>query len=87
MPPAALQKFVGTYQLAPHFAITVTRNGDQLSAKATGQGTALIYPQSASEFFYEGVDARIRFITDHHGKVTGLVLHQDGRDVPGKRIK
>jgi hypothetical protein len=33
------------------------------------------------------VDARISFITDASGKVTQLVLHQGGRDMPARKIK
>jgi hypothetical protein len=32
------------------------------------------------------VDAVIMFERDAGGAVTGLVLHQNGRDVPGKKL-
>jgi hypothetical protein len=31
------------------------------------------------------VDAEIEFIKDKDGAVTGLILHQGGRDIPGPR--
>jgi CubicO group peptidase (beta-lactamase class C family) len=81
-----LQKFVGQYQLAPKFIITVRRTGDQLNAQATGQPSAPIFPESGTEFFYKVVDAQLSFVQNSSGQVTGLVLHQGGRDVPAKKI-
>lgn len=83
-----LQRFVGIYQLAPDFEITITRNGDQLQEQATGQSALPIYPSGGNSFFLKGVDAQIRFATDQNGKVTGLVLHQNGEDHAGRlRVK
>ncbi len=76
----ALQAFVGRYQLAPNFILTVTQDGTQLSAQATGQPSVPIYPAGPKEFFYKVVDARITFTAD------GLVLHQNGAHMPAKRI-
>jgi hypothetical protein len=38
------------------------------------------------DFFLTVVDAQITFVRDSTGVVTGLVLHQNGRDVPGRRV-
>jgi CubicO group peptidase (beta-lactamase class C family) len=81
-----LQKFVGQYQLAPKFIITVRRTGDQLDAQATGQPSAPIFPESGTEFFYKVVDAQLGFVQNSAGQVTGVVLHQGGREMPAKRI-
>jgi CubicO group peptidase (beta-lactamase class C family) len=87
LPATALEKFVGTYQLSPKFSITITRKGDQLKAQATGQPAFLIFPETKTEFFLKAVDAQISFQTNDKGEVTGLVLHQNGLDAPGKKIK
>jgi len=81
----ALGKFVGNYQLAPNFVIAITLAGDQLSEQATGQKACPIFPESNTEFFLKAVDAQISFEEDSAGKVTGLVFHQDGHDLPGKK--
>ncbi len=86
LPPGALQKFVGQYQLAPEFILTVRREGDQLSAQATGQSSAAIFPESKTAFFYKAVDAQVSFVQGADGGVTGLILHQGGRDMPAKKI-
>lgn len=87
MSPESLQKFAGSYQLAPGFVIAVTLEGDRLKAQATGQPSAPIFPESNTEFFYKVADAQITFKMDDNGKVTGLVLHQHGRDMPAEKIK
>lgn len=80
-----LERYVGTYELAPQFRIVVTREGDGLFAQATGQGKYRLWPYAETEFFYREVDAQIGFVRDTTGKVTGLVLHQGGRDMPGRK--
>ena len=84
--PKVFDGYVGSYELVPGFVITITREGEHLMAQATGQQKAEIFPESEREFFYKVVDAQITFVTDALGKTTGLVLHQNGRDLPGKRV-
>jgi D-alanyl-D-alanine-carboxypeptidase/D-alanyl-D-alanine-endopeptidase len=85
--PKLLDNYVGRYQLAPAFVLTVTREGDGLFVQATGQGKAQVFPMGPREFFYKIVEARITFVTDEAGRATSLVLHQNGADVPGKRVE
>jgi CubicO group peptidase (beta-lactamase class C family) len=82
---SALRKLVGDYQLAPNFVVAITLAGDQLSEQATGQKACPIFPESNTEFFLKAVDAQISFKEDSAGKVTGLVFHQGGHNVPGKK--
>jgi CubicO group peptidase (beta-lactamase class C family) len=83
--PARLDAYVGEYEIAPSFAITVTRQGDHLFGQPTGQPALELFPESETRFFLKEVDAQIEFIRGADGKVTGLVLHQGNRDMPGKR--
>jgi hypothetical protein len=83
--PASLDRFVGEYQLAPTFSIVITRENDVLWAQPTGQPRFRIFPEAPAKFFLKVVDAQITFTIDGAGKVTGLTLHQGGRDVPGQR--
>ena len=85
--PEVLDLYPGEYQLAPGFMLTVTREEDKLFAQATGQPSFRVYPSSETEFFYKVVDAQITFVKDSTGRVTGLVLHQGGRDMKGTRIE
>lgn len=84
--PDDLQKFVGQYQLRPNFILTVRREGDHLTTRATGQGNVRIYPESRNEFFAKVVDAQISFLENPSGQVIGLVLHQNGRAISAKKI-
>lgn len=82
---AALDQYVGTYIASPGAAFTVTRNGDQLMVQLTGQAFEPVYPWATDQFFYKVVDAQISFVRDASGKVTQLVLHQNGHDLPAVR--
>ena len=84
--PKIFDGYVGQYQLAPNFILTITREGDQLFAQATGQPKFQIFPESQRDFFLKVVDAQITFETDASGRATSLTLHQNGRDQPAKRI-
>ncbi len=80
-----LERYVGTYELAPTFAIAVTREGNHLFAQATGQPRFEIFAETERDFFLKVVDAQITFDVDAEGRVTGMVLHQNGQNVPGRR--
>ncbi|HEX5314781.1 MAG TPA: alpha/beta fold hydrolase [Gammaproteobacteria bacterium] len=85
MAAPALDAYVGSYELAPGFVLTISRRGEQLYAQATGQGAAPIYESAKDQFFYKVVNAQISFERDAAGNVTGLVLHQNG-DHPAPRM-
>ncbi len=86
MPPEQLDAYVGEYQLAPGFILTVFRDGDQLNAKATGQGAFPIFPSAADAFFARVAGIRIDFQRGTGGKVASLVLHQNGHDSAAKKL-
>jgi CubicO group peptidase (beta-lactamase class C family) len=85
--PALFDDYVGEYQLAPTFSITVTRDGARLLTQATGQQQIEVFPESETTFFLTVVDAQLTFQRDADGKVTGLVLRQAGREMPAKKVK
>lgn len=85
--PKILDAYVGQYELAPAFIITVTREGDKLYAQATDQPKIEIFAESETEFFVTVVDAQMTFVKDEKGQVTQLILHQNGRDIPARKIK
>jgi hypothetical protein len=81
-----LERFVGRYQMAPAFFVTVTRDGDRLMAQLTNQSAYDIFPERPTGFFWKIVDAQVTFQVGPGGGATGLVLHQNGRDSLGTRI-
>ena len=82
-----LKQYIGEYQLAPTFSITVRLEGNQLKAQATGQQEFEVYPEKENVFFLKVVDAKMEFVKDAEGKVTELILHQNGLSPRGKKIK
>ena len=85
--PKVFDALVGKYQLAPGFVLSVTREDDKLFTQATGQGKVQIFPESETEYFLKVTDAQITFVKDDTGKVSRLVLHQMGRDMPAARVE
>ncbi|KAA2238503.1 serine hydrolase [Chitinophaga agrisoli] len=83
---AAYRTYAGSYLLGPGVVMTITVEGSRIYEQVTGQRRYEIFPQSPGKFFMRVVDAQITFTRDEQGKVDGLVLHQGGRDVPGKRV-
>jgi hypothetical protein len=83
--PAIYDAYAGEYELKPDFSIAITREGEQIFATPTGKPKAELFPESETRFFLKAVDAEIEFVRGADGKVTGLVLHQNGRSIPGKR--
>jgi CubicO group peptidase (beta-lactamase class C family) len=81
-----LDKYVGWYGLSKYVHYHVTRDGNTLFAKLTGQGALPIYPKTETEFFYRAVDAQISFVVGRDGKVESLVLHQNGMNQTFKSL-
>lgn len=82
-----LSSYVGTYELAPQFSIEVTLVDGSLRAQPTGQPQIRLWPESETKFFIREVDAQVTFQVAGDGTVTGLVLHQNGRDMPGRKVR
>jgi D-alanyl-D-alanine carboxypeptidase len=85
--PAVYDRLAGDYELAPDFIITILRREGRLISQATGQPEVELFPESETRFFLKVVDAQIDFVVDASGRVTGLVLHQGGRDLPAKKVR
>lgn len=85
--PKIYDAYAGEYELAPGFVLTITREQDQLFGQATGQGKAEMFPESETKFFLKVVKADVTFVKNEQGQVTGLVLSQNGQQIPGKKIK
>ena len=82
-----LNSYVGTYQLAPNFAIEVTLKDGALYGRPTDQPAFRLWPESETDFFLKEVDAQITFERDAQGRVIALVLHQNGQDTRGAKTR
>lgn len=76
LPVAALDRYVGTYQLQPGFDLAITRVGSQLILQPTGQEPDPIYAEAEARFFSKVVDATIEFEGPADSQATHLVLKQ-----------
>lgn len=85
--PEILESYVGKYQLAPNFFITVTTNDGKIYGQATGQPQFEMFASSENEFFLRIVDARITFNKASDGTIESMILHQNGQDMPGKKTE
>lgn len=82
-----LKEYVGSYQLAPNFILTVTTADGKLMAQATGQGKFEIFPSAKDKFYLKVVEARIEFNRDDAETVTSLTLFQNGAVMEAKKME
>jgi len=81
-----LETYVGTYELPPETSLVVTLEDGRLHLEVTGQGKAPLFAEAEDKFFLQVVDAQISFTRDESGVVTGLILHQGGREQPAPKV-
>lgn len=87
MDNTVFDQYVGEYELAPQYVVTVWREGFAFKAQATGQPVYEIFPESDRKFFLSVADVTLEFLRDEKQKVTGLVLSMGGHQTPGKKVK
>ncbi len=87
VPAGALQKFVGSYELAAGILFTVEARDGKLMIGLTGQPSYQVFPRSETVWFYKVVEATITFNVDKNGKCDSLVLFQNGINQTAKRKK
>jgi len=76
---ARLETYVGRYQLAPGFFISVTRDGDGLSLQIPGSPPDRLIAESETDFARRSNMAPISFQRDQAGRATGLVGNNEGQ--------
>jgi CubicO group peptidase (beta-lactamase class C family) len=86
LPREQMASYVGTYQLAPKVKLMMTFDGDQMMTQLSGQQKLQVFPEADGKFFLKVVDAQLEFVKDANGKVTHVILHQNGRDQKAARI-
>ncbi|MDB5242452.1 MAG: serine hydrolase, partial [Spirosoma sp.] len=84
---AVLESYVGKYELAPSFAITISREQGKLFGQATGQNRFELYAESKTKFYLKVVEAQVSFVPNEKGEVEQLILHQNGQNLTGKRLR
>ncbi len=85
--PAQLDRLIGTYRLSPDVEMLVSRRGDRLMAQLSGQAAARVFPDGEWDASYRIVAATLVFEPGPDGRARRVVLHQDGRAMPGDRMR
>ncbi len=88
LPASALSPLVGVYQINGGRQLDVTMHDGLLFVKSSGGGaTVRLWAERPNDFFVKEVNAQITFTRDSRGAVTGLVVHQYGRDRLAARVR
>ena len=89
-----LSRYVGVYEVVPSpqfgspgLRLDVTLRDGAFVVKPAGQPAARLWPETETDFFFKEINAQITFTHDATGEVTGLVLHLNGENRPGKKLK
>jgi len=83
---AALQAYVGEYELAPGFTLSFHAEGDRFYGRATGQDEFEVFGDGPHSFFLTVVDATVLFHPEADGSVQRITFNQGGA-MEGKRVK
>jgi CubicO group peptidase (beta-lactamase class C family) len=84
--PSQLDEFLGIYDYK-QAKMNITRHGAQLVAQLDGQPAFPIFPSGKDVFVWKIVEAKIKFLRDEDGRVTGAVHSQGGRDLDVDKIE
>jgi CubicO group peptidase (beta-lactamase class C family) len=82
-----LNKYIGSYQIAPQVLVAITIENGQLFGQATGQNKILLTAQKEDYFFIKGADVQIEFRKDSSGAVSELLLTDGGKEIFAKKIQ
>ena len=81
-----LHKYVGRYGHVPDMILTVRLEGDHLSVQENDEPRQDLWPESEATVFSKQSDDEFTFVTDAKGRVTSMILHTGGRNIPIPRI-
>jgi CubicO group peptidase (beta-lactamase class C family) len=86
--PEILEPYTGCYQMTPGIPVEVRRDlNNRLLVQIGGQDFREIFPETETNFFMKELNIQFTFQRNDRGQVTGLVLRQNGVDLPAKRTE
>jgi D-alanyl-D-alanine carboxypeptidase len=85
--PKIYDSYAGRYEIEPGVVLTLRREAEHLMVQVKGQAAAEIFPASETEYFSRRIDVQIKFVKNEQGHVTSLIIVQNGRNIPAKKIK
>lgn len=83
--PSKFPDYTGSYELVEGQRTTVSATGNQLFMQRDGREKEPLFPESPDLFFRKGVEGRIFFHRDAHGKVDALYNRRNNEDVVWKK--
>jgi hypothetical protein len=78
--PINLDEYVGSYRSASDARFVVENRNGELFARLDKQNFFAFRPIGEDLFLFDRVNARLRFEHDAQGRVTTLILKQNGRE-------
>ncbi|WP_405207617.1 DUF4440 domain-containing protein [Aquimarina sp. LLG6339-5] len=82
-----LNKYIGIYQAPKTGTVVITNKGQLLEINA-GKMNAIVYPQTENLFFHKQSPLTFEFIKDKNGKVSKIVVRENGQIVEeAKKVK
>jgi CubicO group peptidase (beta-lactamase class C family) len=82
-----VSRYLGRYELAPNFMMTIGSDGDGLTAQATNQQRSHLIAVSDSEFSVKEIRAIIRFELKGDAPAPSFTLYQNGHQTKAKRVE
>jgi len=84
---AKLADYAGTYEVARANRLTISVDADQLYRQRDDQPKGPLIQEASDIFFRKGVEGRILFRRDDHGRVDALVDRRNNEDVIWKKVQ
>ena len=85
--PDILKKYVGEYIYLSNRKLFIKMENNQLYSSDDNKAWIPMYAESESKFFMKVEDVSFTFIKNDDGKVTGFILHAEGIELPGEKVK
>jgi CubicO group peptidase (beta-lactamase class C family) len=73
-----VKPYTGRYDFGNGLLMTLTAEDNNLFAQLTGQGRFPIFPSAPGEYFWRVVSAKLKFVRNEKGEVTGGEFSQNG---------
>ncbi len=85
--PKSLDRYVGTYELAPKLTMTITSEGGQLFSEREGRPKELLLAEAPGVFFRKGIEGRRLFRYAKDGSVAALIDRRNNQDIIWNKIR
>ena len=80
-------EYVGTYEIVPGQELTISADGGHLFRQKGDQAKGELIPEATDIFFRKGIEGRILFRHDDHGKVDALIDRRNNEDIVWKKVQ